>query len=126
MEFENRYNKDKKANICLIVHEPFTHKRSNSCSLSKKATDTKFHLRIFIHLKHLTSNSRFKMLKNNFERSDRMAVKRLNAMGIEARSWYDKGKESKSDMSSQVNWNQGKEISKQHGNLAKSSSCSLQ
>ena len=66
------------------------------------------------------------MLKNNFERSDRMAVKRLNAMGIEARSWYDKGKESNSNMSSQENWNQGKEISKQHGHLAKSSSCSLQ
>ena len=51
--------------------------------------------------------------------SDKMAVKRLNAMGIEAKSWYDKGKESKSDMSSQApiegNFNQGREGSKQHG-----------
>ena len=52
--------------------------------------------------------------------SDKMAVKRLNAMGIEAKSWYDKGKESKGDMSYQApiegNCNQGREGSKPHGN----------
>ena len=108
----------------------FSHNRSNSCNLCKgsKRQLPKEYLRTFVHLKQSTSNSISKMLRNNFERNDRMAVKRLNAMGIEAKSWYEKGKESK--MSSQApieeNVNQGNDRSKQHGHLAKSSSCLLQ
>ena len=73
-------------------------------------------------LKTSFTNFRSKMERRNWEvhggrLSDKMAVKRLNAMGIEAKSWYDKGKESKSDMSSQApiegNFNQGR--AKQHG-----------
>ena len=58
---------------------------------------------------------------NRLRQRDEMAVKRLNAMGIEAKSWYQKGKESTSDISSKPpmeenNWsysqNEGRKRSK--------------
>ena len=52
-----------------------------------------------------------------------MAVKRLNAMGIDAKSWYQKGKESTSDNSSKPTteeiWNylQAKNVSKKRSKI---------
>ena len=58
---------------------------------------------------------------NRLRQRDEMAVKRLNAMGIEAKSWYQKGKESTSDISSkpptEENWNYSQNGSKKRSKL---------
>ena len=59
---------------------------------------------------------------NRLRQRDEMAVKRLNAMGIEAKSWYQKGKESTSDISSKPpmeenNWNYSQNEGKKRSKL---------